>query len=848
MLYTLTVSFSYNYRLVDDISVPSPVLLAKQISQPQELDHMTSEPDKATLRQGVENVDALQQENDLIQFNDPEEDKKQFVLSLKERRQRYKGTVKRPSIENEEFQKFLMKKVVRDSSEVIMYVLWCGICLPGTSPHQVEGGVVISNESIYLLEVKGYQKWTWEGNMVPLFPLASMKLEHLSRVNIKGMFNHSLYVEVHQGLPITSFVVFCVNSEKCHQLVVQLHAALDATNLFYKTMDALDVKKMKKTSGIVFVSPDHYSGNRLKEWLSHERTNVHLANFVSTQMDKKVVGMYEVELQQSCKELAKSFDIEQYLVVTSVEPSERCKLHTLILAVTKTDMFLYEEAFISGPGLRSTPAKYLFPPLSIVHQQKITSIKSISFCNTRQFVHSPSDPMHQVAIQFVDHVGMPWYFCARDFNSLQQTLKYIKQQWNMLLSNSLPLVEEMDTPLPYFDNLTDVPVSSPKPEHGHKSGVPILVKSTPLLQFNSLPNWKKNEQFNEHISLANYLKKDETIVTSSLVYCAPSDDSKFEIESCVIISNYAVYLISDMDSVRRWLDAGGISSFSRMSLLNPDTEYPLQCYYRMWVSDIRKIEVNHLALSITLHEVRAKVSVHIITCNFQVTASFVTALANRINIVSGDREKTDLQDYVDITDDPFGDEDGDEIDPSPPSPSTVRPSVELSLADKASTKLKLHLVESQPDVARGSSILKCSESMRIISSQIMLLAEQLRVRESMLLHYRPHLVLLTNYGLFLCNHASLPNNTPCLLMDKPSNISVKKWARTNDILSVRVITDPVHNVPQVLVSVKVPAQPNSQTQLCLYPLTAILGYIFVNQLKLIWTERTGQALQTDYML
>ena len=848
---------------MDDIVVPSPVLLSKQLSVPQ-LDEAKEESlhEETSKEQDVNQASNEECNNNKIKEDthitstttESDEDGLPATVSL--RIDSFTGPVKKPGLESNEFQKFFMKKVVRDSSEILLYVQWCGLCLPSTAPLQIEGAVAITNDCVYLLEVKGHQAWEWGNDNPPLFSLASMKLEHLSRITVSGMFNHSLYIEVHQGLPLTSFVVFSINSEQCHQLVKQLQASLDASSLDYKMMDALEVKKMKKTSGIVFISPDHYSGNRLKEWLSRDKTNVRLANFISTQMDKKAVGMYEVELQQSCKEAARSFDIEQYLLVMSIDTSEFCRLHTLVLVVTNTDMYLYEESFISGPGLRFTPVKHAFPPLSIAHQENISSIKSISLCNTPQYIHSPSDPLFEVAFEFNKGSSMPWYFCTRDLTSLNQTLTYIQQQWNLLSNDSAHLIDTTSSPLSYFVDLPfEIPLQLSKKEESHKSSTPFLVKTTSLLQFQSLSNWKKIEKFNEHISQANYLKQDETVVTSSLVYCVPAIESKKEIEVCVIISNYAIYLVSDIDGIRQWLDAGGVSSFSRMSLLNPDAEYPLQCFYRMWLSDLRKIEVHHLSLSICLHEVRQKISVHILTCSEQLTASFLLALACKINITDNKQEEKKgpiLLDFVDIADDPFGEEDGESFESSPPSPSSVRPSVEFSVTSEQDlVKLKLHLVESQPDVARGSSIHKCSESMRIVCSQIMFLAEHLRVRESILPHYRPQLVLLTNYGIFVCSHASLPNNTPCLCLNTPANIKVKTWHRINDILSVQESTDLVYNAPQITIAVKQATDDDNddgqRAQLCLFPLSSTQGYIFVHQLRLLWAERTGRILQTEYV-
>ena len=793
------------------------------------------------------NVELVKKGEDKMKSEEPIEQNKEPTEKAKDpignKIQVFKGS--KPDLGNEIFHRFLMKKVVRDSSEVLLYVLWCGLCLPSTSPFQVEGAVVISNDCLYLLEVKGYQDWN--GETLPLLPLTSTKLDRISRVTITGMFNFNLYFEVHQGSPITGFMVFPSNSEQCQILVHQIKAALDASNLDYSTMDVIEAKNSKKTSGILFISPDHYSSNRLKEWLSHDRTNVRLANFVSTQMDRKAVGMYEVELQQSCKELAKSFDIEQYLTVMLVDQNSPCGLHTLVLVVTSTELFLYKEAFITGPGLRFTPLKHLFPPLSILHHEKISSVKRIVVCDVPQTIHSPSDMMYQFSIEFAPNSEVPWYLCTRDKECLSQVLTYVQKQWNMLLTNSSTLVTATSSPLSYFTNLPQLVTHSLKKDGSHKAGVPRLIKSKMLLQFDSLPHWNKLEVFKEHVSQANYLKHDETVVTSCLVLCVPSLEKKLEVEVCILISNYAVYLLSDIDGIRQWLDAGGTSSFSRMSLLNPDSEYPLQCFYRMWLSDLQKVEVNHLSLSLCLYETRPSVTIEILTCSAPATASLLTALVAKINIVDhkqAEKEGKILQDFVDITDDPFGDEDDETEDPSPPSPSLSRPSVEMIVSsNKDLTALKLHLVESQPEVARGSSVRKCSESMQIICSQIMLLAENIRVRDTMLCHYRPHLLLVTNFGLFLCSNTSLPNNTPCLSLNTPTNINVKKRLKIDDILLVEITSDPAYHVPQILINIKPSEKKEGRAQLCLFPMSLIQCYVFVNQLGLLWAERTGQALQ-----
>lgn len=882
-LADLFLLLSRKLRSVSDVAPPSPALLAKQISinddtdnveTKEELKQNTEDEKLETSSKGDETLEQKKRSQEILESEDiptgPVEntpdvpstlDKKTsspdkimtLDLSTSERDSRVVKRamspihIEKPGLENQRLLEFFRKNVARDSGEVLMHVLWCAVCLPSTAPLEVEGAVFISNMCLYVLEVKGNGEW--DGEDLPLLSIVSAHLEHLSKVMIVGVFDQNIHIELHNISPVNNLVVFPPTSELTCQLIEQLKAALDASGLHFTVMEALEAKQAKGLSGVLFITPDSFSISRLKEWLSYDKTNVQLANFLSTHMNKSILGMYEVELKQGQKEMANSFDIVQHLVVCCVEPGVP-ELHTLVLLVTNADIFLYQESFINGPALRFTPLKHSFPPLSILHSLPISSVKSVTVYDRPQTIHSSSDSLYHFCIEFNHASSLSLYLCIHNQQYLNRLLSSLKLHWEGFHSDELP-VNHTSNVNPFINKLLSSPVISPVSSSKHRPNPPLLVKTEALLQFNGLPHWAKYEVFKEHIAQADFLKSDETILAVSLARCVPSLERKLEVEVCVIVSNYGLYFLTDINGIRLWLDAGGISSFARMSLLNPEGGAHLQCFYRLWITDLKRVSINSLYLSLRLYENKPNTNIDIVTSSPQLTASILTALASRVTFVDPkvEEKKGDLlEEFIDISEDPFGEETESISNTSVPSLSTNRPSVELIVPTDASLNdLKLHLVESQPDVARGSSVLKCAECIRILVSQVILLAEQLRVRDSIVLHYRPHLALITNYGIFICGNAINPNSTPCLSLATPTQIVVKRWSRIDDVIRVQVALDPLYRVPQVLVYVRPPDNKEGISQMCFVSNSLTEGKIFVYQLGLIWAERMGHTLPIEYV-
>ena len=769
----------------------------------------------------------------------------------------------KPGLSDEHLCSFFTNKVAKDDNEVLMYVIWCGLCLPSTSPYEIDGVVFISNCGFYVLEIKHQSRsdsgcGLWNSENLPLLLLISARLDHLSRIMLTGILHQNVLVELHDKSPIGSFILFPPTRELTCQLIEQFKAAMDSASLHYTEMETLQAKKTSGLSGVIIIKPDAFSADRFKQWLSQPKTRVRLANFIATNMNKKVLGLYEVELKQGMRELAESFEIVQELVAyhfsSDIFPSNNggSSLKPQTLVLTNSRIFLCQEAFISGPALRVSPAKHTFSPLDIIRSIPVKDIKEVTVCECLYNICPSNDPMFQFSIATsIANLCL----CVHNQQYLGHFVNALKIQFKNISSQELTVVHTSKEipffPRPHLSMTIPHDQSPGKSISRVKPHPPLFVKSEPLLQFASLPHWGKIQVFKEHIAQADFMKSDETLLNVFLGHCQLPLEKKVEIEACIIVSNYANYFLSDTDGIRTWLDAGGSSSFARMSLLNPENDGRLQCFYRLWHVDLTKVHLDPLLLSVRLCDKKPNNKcIDILTGTVQCTASMLSALASTVGFKDPPREKdvsNILEDFVDVTDDPFGE--NTPCEETPPSIHFAKRSyIEFSLPDEAQLmELKLHLVESHPDVARGSSISKCSENVQILVAEVALIAEQLRVRDSLLVHYRPHLVLLTNFGLFVCSNPFNGEVTPSLLSLTPSQLVVKRWIRVDDIQRLQLAEDAQYHVPQLLIYIRPPDSKDTVNNICLVSVSKTIADIFVTYLSLVWEERMGQSLPVEYL-
>ena len=125
----------------------------------------------------------------------------------------------------------------------------------------------------------------------------------------------------------------------------------------------------------------------------------------------------------------------------------------------------------------------------------------------------------------------------------------------------------------------------------------------------------------------------------------------------------------------------------------------------------------------------------------------------------------------------------------------------------------------------------------------MLLVKEVRIRYSLTTQAHPHLVLLTNYGLFVCMNATDGRSSPSVSL--LSNLKVKKWCHI-DLVDHVDITNPLssvysqHTIKIYLRSQKFPGTEDN-TLCLLVQNTELLNY-FLHLFSLLWHERSGRQL------
>ena len=784
----------------------------------------------------------------------------------------------KPGLDSQNIQDYFKTRLSRERSEVLMYVMWCSGLLPCTTPNELELAIFISNISLYLLEVQSpFQQQelstSWGSSNLPLLPVLITNLDHISKITVIGAFDRNVLVELHDKSPLRSFVLFPPTQETSEQIIQQFKAALDAYGLHYHMVDAKETAQLKGSSGVVITNPDSTTLAKLRKQLVRNKAFTRLSNFIATHKSKNLVGSFEVELQTNISERAQRIQVAQQLVVNIVTAdllpfsTGRINLRPLNLILTSEHIFLCEEHFLFNHLFQSAAVKQSFPRFEMTSSWPIAAITGVQMCDKSQVLRSHSDIVYEFTISFksgesgqngegeVEPCEAHWLLCVHNQAYLSRFLESLKRTWKSIHDRELPLVYTTLL-LPQFHRYHRLATSTnlmlpssltplKSPSGRHKPHPPLFIRSEALLHFSSLTHSKRLRCFKDHFALADFLKSDETIITVFLAHCQPPMDKKKEIEVCVIVSNYAVYLLSDKENIRIWLDAGGLSSFTRMSLLNPENNSDLQCFFRLWLNDLAKVRVGILNLSIRLSETKSENTVNIFTRNLHSTMSFMAALASILNLQdpTQDEQPSDfLSDYVDVTEDPQYGEDSSvaaSINPTKHPVDFVLPTPQQM------GELMIRLVEHTLAVLQSTSVKKCADSLQILNYQIMLLAEQVRHKDVEYLHYRPHLVLLTNYGVFLCSNSSSPEISPCPF--SPSHLVIKreKWMRIDAIQHVRVVEEEQYGVLQVIVTAR--SDTGGVSSRCLVPQNTQLTNIFLHFLSLLWRERMGRQLPIHYM-
>ena len=781
--------------------------------------------------------------------------------------------VRKPQLSSPALFEFFASSVAGEPEhEVLMHVLWCGCSLPSAPSIEVEAGLLISNHTVYVLEVleperhpKKQLSWTGPAKRLPLATVFRGNLFHLSRVFV-GLFDQHVVVEFADRGTTQSIAAFPRTSENTIFLTEQLKAGLDACGIAYHVTSAQEMiaNSSSKPSGILFLNSDSSDLLTLKECLVQPRVVTKTSSYIAACKTQEVAFSVEVEVKRMTQDFCTKFEISQYISVNMISSdilplgNGTPHLRPSSLVLTNDYLYLCSEEVVLWPRDHSCPIKPRYPRCCVLDSHPIVDVQEVKICDRAQPITSLSDPVYEFLITFeatsdasaVKGVS-EWHLCVHEKQYLDQLVLCLSSLWGDVRHSQLSVLHTADSVV----TLDEVRGSRRRSGaltagDGHRVAQPravgsgpaadksAFVSSTVLVRFASFTNYQRCKIFKRHIAQAEFMKSDETLISVFLARSSlpQAQAEPLEIEVCVLVSNYCVYFLADLEGVQAWLQGGGPASFSRMSLLSKKDAGFARCFYFVWLNELRQVTVGLFHLAVKITEAKQEDGIVVHTQNASTTLSFLAALSSQLLL--RDSEEEDklselLSDYIDLAELTAG---------KPSKPAT--PTVELlQPSEEGVVTVKQILLSISPSITRNSSPAQCVASLHVLCEQVMLLVEEVRIRDAMATQCHAHLVLLTNYGLYVCAHAAGERFSPAVLA--PADVRVKKWCHI-DLVEYLEVSPALSTRSSHAVLVHVRSQKSSShsdtVTIHLVPQSLELLRFFVHSLSLLWHERCGRQL------
>ncbi len=772
--------------------------------------------------------------------------------------------IKKPGLEDEHLSEFFRSVVAGDLNEFIVTVVWGGCSLTTSPSCEIESGLIISDKAVYLLEVLDPLKHkkrelSWDTNHLPLACIMKSSLATVANVSI-GLFDQSLRLEfIEKGL-LKSCVFLPRKYDQMVAITQNLKAVLDNGKICHSTVTTQDtIIAPQATDGVLFINSDKSDFLRLKEDLVWPKTIAQVGNFIAATSKSQTVleSNFETEIKRISEDQAKKFEIVQHMMVgeicTDTLPLSigQPHLRTRTLVLTGDMVYLCIESLVSWPEASST--KFPLPRTIVLDSHPLKFVSKLEICDRAQQVVAHGDPVYEFIIKFEVIDDPPstgksvhrWKLCVPDREYFDQFIVNLTSISRDLRQEDLKIVHRTDS---ITDTLSLQPISKslaertsiPKPS---KVRSPTFFQSKVLLEFAGQSNYDRLKFFKKHVAQAEFIKSDEVPLCSFLAHCSTSSPAHeyMEAEVCVITSNYAIYLLSDIDSIRKWMDSAGAFSFQRMSLLSKKDSFEVRCFHRIWLSEVQEIKLGLFHLSATIsYSPAAKSStqtppITIHTDDQLTTVSLLSSLSCTLNLqnTAEVKEISDL-DFCDLVTESMAVQKmkkGSKIDVE------CIPHPDISIV-----KLKEILISISPSITRNSSMEKVTMSLHVLCVQVMLLVEDLQIRDAISVQAKPHLVHLTNYGLYVCRNARDEYFSPSVAAS--SDLRVKKWCHVDLIehLSIKLPSPPSFLNHSLYVAIRTSQASTKDSGMTFLVQNSESLHFFVHVLSNLWNVRTGRNL------
>lgn len=697
----------------------------------------------------------------------------------------------KPGLDSQELMDYFKSSLAREKNEILLAVEW-GICqLPSCFLCGIEAGLFVSNSSLYLMEVTAQSSNSqWTSKSLPLRLVVQASLEELCQVT-SGAGDQYLLFELGHRISIHHFAIFLPTSEHTVNVVANLKAALDSVSVGYDDVSSSQRSMcLTMESRVLFVTADGSNTRHLKGELVRDRVSMESVN--CTPIGEFVSIDSELDVKKASSKVAITHHMVCWEMVSDVIPSSTsvCSLQLRALVMTQDGVYLCREDVLSPLVMGSIP---LCPPslLSYVLDfRPISEVACIKECNKANLSLSPSNPLYQFSIAFSGgdttagggSMG-EWVFCVPNSQLMDQFISSLDHAWRGLHGSPLPHVH---TPVPLL--VLEQGPRPPLPQEGGDRWGPRFYHNRALLELCTSSYDKKVEFFKEHVALAKFDKSNEGCLAFFMARCSPSHSQRTEIEALVVASNYAVYLVSTSDDIHTWCEAGwptGVDPLQRIGEKGGGEGGAPRCFHRIWLSDIKEVGVGLFYLSVQLNTAGGgtpnKEGVVIIPQLAASTLALLGAISKAVDLrdTAEEQVRSDiLAEFEDLGDHPI-----------------VKRIAGSKLHAKSAARFR------QPHLADGDK-LRCLlegcfhktewsslSGLQVLGQQVMLFGE-VHVPSDVTPPVgghppcHPHLVLLTNRGLYMCSNDSYTHHSPAVF--RAQQLRVKRWCPIEQVGHIEV--------------------------------------------------------------
>ena len=688
----------------------------------------------------------------------------------------------KPGIESQEFTEYFISSVAREKHETLLVVEWGTCQLPSCFLCQVETCLLVSDSSLYLLGViaRSSGQVSWQSKSYPLWLIVQASLDELCQVSC-GVNDQYLIFELSHKVSIQRFVMFFPTSERTSNVIANIKAALESVSVDYDDINSSQrAMCMAMENRVLFVIADDSDTKRLKCDLVRDHVCMESVN--CTPLGEFVSIDSEFDVKQASSKVAIKHYMVAWEMVSDIIPSSNgvCSLQLRALVLTQDSVYLCREDMLSRLVMGSIPLCPSSLLSFVLDCHPISEVTGIKECDKACLLSSPSNPVYQFSIAFGGHgdgtTGSSsggWVLCVHNSQSLDQFISFLSKAWCGIHGSPLP------------HSHTTVPLLDPRPRpslDGEDMQGLRFYTNRALMELCTSSYDRKVEFFKEHVALAEFDKTNEGCLAFFMALCTPNYNTQAEIEVLVVVSNYAIYIVSTIDYIQLWRKARGPSSVELVVSKREKMQEKMPCcFHRIWLSDIKEVTVGLFYLSVQLNTAKPSgEGVVIITQLAESTLALLGAIAGAVDLkdVFEEDAKSDiLAEFEDLGSHPIVKRIAGSKLPVKSQATFRQP--HLAEGDK----LDRYLLMENSNKARTST--GSTFGLHILGQQVMLYAEVLPKQSceaSPQCH--PHLVLLTNHGLYMCTNDIASHHSPAVF--RTQQLRLKKWCPVEQIGRVEI--------------------------------------------------------------